>query len=187
MVMREPREISPPRPMPDCWFSMTRDFASVEQQVRKKTFGILSTIDKSGRPHSTGILYGVSSPDTHFALYILAGANYVKVRNIRRDPRVSLVVTFPRYYLRFVPASYVMFRGTAEILPFDDHDGRAAFQGSRILRMNLNMDVDSKNLVFIRIRPEPHVVCYGLGIGLMEFRNHPENAGYSVTIPASRL
>lgn len=34
-------------------------FESVEKEVRKKTFGVLSTIDSKGRPHSTGIIFGV--------------------------------------------------------------------------------------------------------------------------------
>ncbi len=37
-------------------------FEYVEAAVRKKTFGVLTTIDGEGRPHSTGVLYGVSPP-----------------------------------------------------------------------------------------------------------------------------
>jgi nitroimidazol reductase NimA-like FMN-containing flavoprotein (pyridoxamine 5'-phosphate oxidase superfamily) len=101
-------------------------FDSVEKAVRTKTFGVLTTIDAKGRPHSTGIIYGVSPPTSPFALYILVGENYAKVRNIKRNPSVSLVVTFPHYYVRFAPASYAMFRGTAEIVPFSDPDARWA-------------------------------------------------------------
>lgn len=162
-------------------------FEFVEKHVRRKSFGVLSTIDSKGRPHSTGILYGVAPKEEPFALYILAGRRYVKVRNIERDPNVSLVVTFPHYYIRFAPASYVMFRGTAEILPFGNPVARRAFSSQRILRMNLDSDMDEHEMVFIKITPNPRVVCYGLGIGIMEMRGDHINAGYSVTISEDRF
>lgn len=163
-------------------------FESVERAVRNKTFGVLPTIDLKGRPHSTGIIFGVSPPGSPFALYILSGESYAKVRNIRRNPHVSLVVTFPHYYLRFVPASYVMFRGFAEILPFSDVNGRWAMSQKRIQRMNLNIDSEKAgtNIVFIKIAPESTVFCYGLGLSIMEMRADHTNVGYKVTIPGSR-
>jgi len=164
-------------------------FESVEREVRKKTFGILSTIDSKGRPHSTGIIFGVSPFTSPFALYILVGENYAKVRNIKRNPSVSLVVTFPHYYIRFAPASYVMFRGTAEIVPTTDPDARWAMSQKRIQRMNLETDPEqaSTNVVFIKITPEPTVFCYGLGFGLMEMRGNHTNVGYKVNIPKNRM
>ena len=68
----------------------TLSFAEVETEVRKKTFGVLTTIDAEGRPHSTGVLYGVAPPSSPFALFILTGERYVKVRNVRSNPAVSL-------------------------------------------------------------------------------------------------
>ncbi|MFW9793538.1 MAG: pyridoxamine 5'-phosphate oxidase family protein [Candidatus Thorarchaeota archaeon] len=161
-------------------------FESVEKAVRKKSFGVLSTIDSKGRPHSTGIIYAVGSPAKPFALYILVGEKYVKVKNIKRNRNVSLVVTFPHYWVRFAPASYVMFRGSAEIIPFSDEDARWAFSQFRIGRMNLESDPGDTNIVFIKITPEPKVVCYGLGYGLMEMRSSHTSAGYNVTIPENR-
>ncbi|TFG27411.1 hypothetical protein EU527_18580 [Candidatus Thorarchaeota archaeon] len=154
----------------------------------KKTFGVLTTIDSKGRPHSTGIIYGVSPPSSPFALYVLIGENYVKVRNIHKNPSVSLVVTFPHYWMRFVPASYAMFRGTAEIVPFDIPDAKWAMSQSRIGRMNLNTDVETAGtrMVFIKITPEPTIFCYGLGFSIMEMRSNHTNVGYKVTIPENR-
>jgi general stress protein 26 len=163
-------------------------FEFVEKKVRKKSFGVLTTIDSKERPHSTGIIYAVSSPDKPFTLYCTVGANYAKVRNIKRNPNVSLVVTFPHYWVRFAPASYVMFRGTAEIVPFKDENGRWAMNQSRVGRMNLNTDEDAAGteLAFIRITPEPTVFCFGLGFGLMELRGDHTNAAYKVSIPEER-
>ena len=163
-------------------------FESVEKAVRKKSFGVLTTIDTKGRPHSTGILYAVGSTDSPFALYSIVGANYAKVRNIKRNSNVSLVVTFPHYWIRFAPASYVMFRGTGTILPGDDPDGRWAMSQSRIGRMNLQTVAEDTGTEFayIKIVPEPTVFCYGVGYIIMELRGDIENAGYKVTIPENR-
>ena len=81
-----------------------------------------------------------------------------------------------------------MFRGTAEILPDDDVDGRWAMSQSRIGRMNLQTDADELGVEFVYIKttPEPTVFCYGLGYGLMELRNNHAGAGYKVTIPEER-
>jgi general stress protein 26 len=164
-------------------------FEFVEEQVRKKTFGILSTIDKKGRPHSTGIVYAVGHPEKPFAFYCIVGVNYAKVRNIKRNPNVSLVVTFPHYWIRFAPASYAMFRGKAEILPGDDADGMWAMSQTRIGRMNLQTETEASGAeyAYIRIKPEQTVFCYGLGYGIMELRGDHTGAAYKVTIPKNRF
>ncbi|MFX0056296.1 MAG: pyridoxamine 5'-phosphate oxidase family protein [Candidatus Hermodarchaeota archaeon] len=167
-----------------------RDFSFdfIEKEVRKKTFGVLSAVDANGRPHSTGILYGVSPPESKFALFVVTSESSAKVRHIRRNPNVSLTVTFPHYYIRFAPASYVMFRGTAEFVPLDDSDGQWAFNQKRILRMNQGVDPEIlKKALFIKINPEPTVFCYGVGIGIMELRREHIEGDYKVVIPSGRL
>ncbi len=168
---------------------MTRfSFELLEKNVRKKTFGVLTTIDPKGRPHSTGVLYAVGPPDKPFALYNIAGEKYAKVRNIKQNPNVSLFVPFPHYWIRFAPASYVMFRGMAEILPADNADGRWAMSQTRIGRMNLQTDADEigTDYVYIKTTPEPTIFCYGLGYGLMELRKDHTKGAYKVTIPIDR-
>ncbi|MFX1603256.1 MAG: pyridoxamine 5'-phosphate oxidase family protein, partial [Promethearchaeota archaeon] len=156
-------------------------------EVRKKSFGVLSVVDKKGRPHSTGILYGVSPPQSKLAFYIIVGSGYAKVRHIKKNPNVSLVVTFPHYYIRFAPASYAMFRGVADFVPIDNDEVQWAFRQKRILRMSINTVSEGHDIVVIRIRPEPTVFCYGLGIGLLDSRRSPETGSYKVTIPEHRL
>lgn len=165
------------------------EFDFVEREVRRRTFGVLTTIDSKGRPHSTGILYGVAPPQSPFALYMLSVEGSAKVRNIRRNPSTSLVVTFPHHYLRFVPANYAMFRGASEIVPFDVEEGQRAFRQHRILRFNITSAKEEtlRKAVFIKLVPEPTVFCYGLGIGIMEIRKSHETGSYKVGIPEARL
>jgi hypothetical protein len=160
-------------------------FAEVEAAVRKKTFGVLTTIDTKGRPHSTGVLYGVAPPSSPFALFILTLESYVKTRNVQSNPNVSLVVPFPHRILSFVPASCVTFRARAMVLPVDHPDGVWAFDRQRILRDNmasLNRTDADEQPVFLKLTPEPKVLCYGLGIGLRTMRAHREQLSYSVFV-----
>jgi hypothetical protein len=154
-------------------------FAQVEAAVRKKTFGVLTTMDPGGGPHSTGVLYGVSPSSSLFALFVLTGENYVKTRNVRSNQDVSLVVTFPHRILSFVPASCVTFTGRAETVPVTDPDGAWAFDQHRILRDNME---SVGHAVFLKVVPDPKVLCYGLGVGLREMRKHRERLSYRVFV-----
>ena len=158
-------------------------FEYVEARVRKKTFGILRTIDQRGRPHSTSVLYGVSPPTTALSLYVATLEHYAKVRYIRANPVVNLIVTFPHRILSFVPANCVTFRGKAVIAPVTDSSGVWAFQQRRILRDNLDWVAEQTDPVFIRIDPESNVLCYGLGIPLNRIRRDHVGGRFKVRIP----
>jgi len=163
-----------------------KPFSYIGAQLRKKDFGILGTIDSKDRPHSTGILYGVAPKENPFAIYVLTGTNFRKTKNIQNNPAVSFVVPFPHYYMRFIPASVVQFQGTGEILPFDDSGGQASFQSSRMLRMNLEVDMAAEEMVFIRIVPNRKLFCYGVGIGMLSLMKNPHTAEYTVKVPEER-
>ena len=163
------------------------DFSFVEAQLRKKTFGVLSTQSPGGSLQTTGILYGVSPPGGKLRLYLITERSYLKVRNISRNPEVAFLVPYPHHFLPFVPASCVSLQGTAEIVELDDTEGREAFAAGRILRDNLKQTASMEGAVFIKIRPKRRVHCYGIGIGLMEIARNPSDAGYSLEIPSDRL
>ncbi len=167
------------------------NFEFIENEIRKKTFGIISTIDQNSHSHSTGVVYGVAPSNSKFALYILTDRNYKKVRNIENNNSVSFVIPFPHHILRFVPASCVQFQGTAQIVPFNDSEAQESFRnGSKILKMNLkqlsNISDQEKGAVFIKIIPNNKLFCYGLGFSLMELRKNIESGSYFVTIPHER-
>ena len=163
-------------------------FDFIEKHIRKRNFGVFTNIDSKGRPHSTGVLFGVAPPQSKFALFSVVGTNHQKAKNVRNNPNVSLVVPFPHHFLRFVPDNYVMFRGKAEFTNLDDADFRWAFKQRRILRMSLESEeLDSDNAVVIRLTPEPKVFVYGLGLSMMELRKAHTEGSYSVMIPDHRF
>ncbi len=163
-----------------------RDYPFVEAQLRKQTFGVLTTVSPVGHPQTTGILYGISPPGNPLRLYMLTEREFLKVRNIEKSPKVSFLVPYPHHYFRFVPASCISFQGIAEILPADNAEARASFEGNRILRMNLEEGAKTEGVVFISIRPTRSMHCYGVGFGLMEMAKNPHALGYSVEIPSDR-
>ncbi|MDF1539519.1 MAG: pyridoxamine 5'-phosphate oxidase family protein [Candidatus Thorarchaeota archaeon] len=140
-----------------------KPFEYIEKQLRKKSFGVISTIDSKGRPHSTGVIYTIAPKPNPFHFYIVTGVEYRKAKYIEANPNVAFMVTFPHYWLRFVPANVVHFQGKADILPFEDSIGRESFMQNRISRMNLNTETDDE-IIFIRIKPSKKLNVYGLGI-----------------------
>ncbi|MFX1346742.1 MAG: hypothetical protein ACFFAI_16720 [Promethearchaeota archaeon] len=169
----------------------TPNFGFVEKKIRKKTFGIISTIDQNCNSHSTGIVYGLAPSNSRFALYVLTDKNYKKVKNIEINNSVSFVIPFPHHILRFVPASCVQFQGSAEIVPFSDSEAQESFlNGPQILKTNLKqvskINKNEDRVVFIKIIPNRKIFCYGLGLSLMKLRKNVESGSYFVRIPDDR-
>jgi general stress protein 26 len=158
-------------------------FEYVEKQLRKKSFGVISVVDSQGRPHLTGVIYAIPRRPHPFDFYVLTGTDYRKTKYIRHNPNVAFIVTFPHYWMRFVPANTVHFQGTAEILPFSDPVAQEAFQNNRITRMNLNSEYDEHEMVFLKISPPKSLNVYGLGISVLEMRRDHTAAGYKTEIP----
>jgi general stress protein 26 len=169
---------------------MTKDnvsFDFVKTHLRKRSFGILGTVGKDGKPHSTGVLYGIPPRPSPFSSYVMTGRKYQKTKNVMENAAVTFVVPFPHYYLHFVPSNCVQFQGTAEVLPSNDPLGAATFQQSGILRMNLQLSSNTESIVFIRLRPDGKLHCYGLGMNVMWLRNQHTTGPYVVEVPPERL
>ncbi|UCE14932.1 MAG: pyridoxamine 5'-phosphate oxidase family protein [Candidatus Heimdallarchaeota archaeon] len=165
------------------------DFSFIEKKIRTKTFGILTTLNKDGTPHSTGVLYGVSPPSSAFSLIFFTSKKYKKVRNIKRNPNVSFVIPFSHSFLRFTPSKTVTFNGKAELISLNDCEIRTIFSRKRILRLIITQSQteDQESFTFVRIIPNPKVLCYGLGINVLKLRKGHRHGGYSVIIPKERL
>jgi general stress protein 26 len=160
------------------------NFHFVENQIRRKTFGILNTVNRDNSPHTAGILYGVSKPRDEFSIYLKTSKNFRKVKNIQRNPKVSFVIPFPHHYFRFIPSGTITINGQAELVPIDSEEVREIFSEKSVLRMIISeINYDE---TFIRIKPKPKVFCYGVGFNVLELRGHT-SVGYSVMIPEERL
>ena len=86
-----------------------------DQFLRDHTFSIITTIKKDGSPQSTPVYYLYEDEK----IYISVTKPRAKTRNVRRDPRVSLVALSTER-----PFSYVQISGTATITE-DDLEARS--------------------------------------------------------------
>jgi len=163
------------------------DFA--EKEIRRRSFGVLSTVSHDGRPHSVGVLYGVSSRDKPLAFYVTTNRESKKARNIACNPNVSFTIPLPRRFLTFMSPNCVQFQGTAHIIPFEDENAAAAFDGSLVLRESLKLERKhvQRKAIFIRIRPDPVIFTYGLGLSPLGLVRNIASAISRVEIPLSHL
>ncbi|MCE7738913.1 MAG: pyridoxamine 5'-phosphate oxidase family protein [Candidatus Heimdallarchaeota archaeon] len=169
--------------------SMTKfSFSFIEREIRKKTFGILNTLNLDGTPHTTGILYAVSKPDAEFALYLLTSKKYKKIRNIKNNPKISFIIPFPHHHLRFVPSGTITLNGIAKLVPLNSRDIIEIFFEKRILKLII-ADINFKKneeLVFIKIEPDPKISCFGVGFSIWKLRGSHTEGRYFVTIPPEK-
>ena len=160
-------------------------FKVVEDAIRKRNYGVLSTISRDGRPHSAGVSYAVSARTEPLTLYIVTDRRSKKARNISRDPKVSFVIPIPRR-VGFLPPSSIQFQGTADTLPLVDETSRTAFGRSLVTRRILKIQLEQKGEVstFIRVRPDPVILTYGVGMSIIQLMKHVEGAASRVETPA---
>src|SRR5215472_16368737 len=109
-------------------------FEQVARALRRRDFGVLSTVTPDARPHSVGVVYGVSLPGRPFRLYVMTRRRLRKARNVAANPNISFVVPLTRRLLWFVPPPCVQFQGRAEVLDREDpaawrHSGRSRWGG----------------------------------------------------------
>lgn len=163
-------------------------FDVVESEIRRRNFGVLATVCQDGRPHSTGVLYGVSPWEKLLAIYITTNRESKKARNVARNPNVSFTIPLSRRYLRLLPPHCVQFQGTADTVPIEDETANEAF-GSLLLREVLKLERKhvQQKAVFIRIHPDPVIFTYGLGLSFVELMKHIGAASSRVRIPSPRL
>jgi PPOX class probable F420-dependent enzyme len=72
--------------------------------------GKIATVRADGRPHVTSIWYAVDGEGEQFQMYFTSWHETVKVANMRRDPRVCLIVDDET-----PPFAFVQIEGTVTI------------------------------------------------------------------------
>ena len=86
-------------------------FDRVVAALRGRDFGVLSTVTPGGRPHSVGVVYGVSLLGRPFQLCVMTRRSLRKARNVVENPNVSFVVPLTRRLLWFLPPACIQFQG----------------------------------------------------------------------------
>ncbi len=166
-------------------------FDALLRALRRRKFGTLSTLGEQGRPHATAVIYAISPHDEPVFFYVTTRTTTRKVRNIRTRPDVAFVVFLTRLSAPMFPPRAVQFQGTAEVVAGEDEGAVRAFQSSWFLRRILSTErrivAQGGDLCFIRIRPDPVIFTYGIGMTVFETMRRPKDAAGRVVIPADRL
>jgi PPOX class probable F420-dependent enzyme len=94
------------------------ELAAALDYLRSQRNGVLATLKRDGRPQMSIVSYYVGDDQ---ALRVSITDDRAKTRNMRRDPRVSLLVPANDLY------AYVVVEGEADLLPpaADPHDATA--------------------------------------------------------------
>lgn len=164
-------------------------FEFLERKLRTKTYGILGTIGPKGRPHSVGVVYGLSALGEHFCLYLITRPVLRKARNIQNDPNVSFVVPFPHYMFRMLPPASIQFQGRAELISIDDSSAKDAFRRSIVLKRSLEHSLSLGESTFIRIVPDDKIYSFGINASIWQYlmrSQHMSLGNYYITVPESR-
>ncbi|MGW2021808.1 PPOX class F420-dependent oxidoreductase [Streptomyces decoyicus] len=78
--------------------------AKLEDALDSRVFVIVATLQPDGSPHQSVVWVGRDGHD----LFFVTGVDKLKVRNLRRDPRLSVTVNPPDE-----PYGYAVISGTA--------------------------------------------------------------------------
>jgi len=169
--------------------SISFDF--IEKKIREKSFAILSTVTADGAPHSVSMMYATSPPESKISLYFITGRNTKKVRNIENSNKVAIVIPFPHHIIRFAPSFAIQFQGTADLVLFNDSEARKSFSSKKILYSMLkkydNPENRPEDLIFIKVKPNKKIFCFGIGLNLLKMRKNPEGGNYTIIVPSERL
>jgi PPOX class probable F420-dependent enzyme len=84
------------------------DIAAAQAFIRENHNAVMATFRKDGRPSLSPVAAGL---DAEGRVIVSTRETAMKVKHLRRDPRVSLMVFTQRFYGEFVQAE-----GTAEIV-----------------------------------------------------------------------
>lgn len=168
--------------------SSTVTFDRVVSELRRRDFGVLSTASPDGRPHSTGVVYGVTPRSRPLQLYVMTRRQLRKARNASENPNVSFVVPLTRRLLWFLPPPCIQFQGRAELLERDDPGGVETFRsfamGRRIVAMYEEMAGRGETGVcFLRITPDATLSTYMVGHSIWELMRRMESGIERVRVP----
>jgi general stress protein 26 len=163
-------------------------FEVVLSHIRRRDFGVLSTVSNERKPHAVGVNYGVSRPGRDLVIYVMTRRHLQKARNIAQNPDVSLVIPLTRRLLWFVPPPTIQLHGRAEIVDWTDEEGTDVFRhfwmGRRILEAyQASHRRGETRICFLKIMPDPVIYTYMVGSSIWQVRARMESGAAKVDIP----
>jgi hypothetical protein len=143
----------------------------VRKILKKNIWLVLSTVNEKNQPHSCVVVY---QSDGNI-ITVLTGADTIKVRNIKKNNKVSITIPFRKnFFHKLIPAppAELHFYATAEIVPKNDEEAGKVY--GKFLKQAEKSGVEEDS-VFIKITPLNTIHTFGVGIKLLEMMK-PEKA-----------
>jgi len=139
----------------------------VRDTIKKNRWLTISTTSQKGVPQSSVVVY---ASDGH-VIYVLTGKDTVKIRNIKKDNRVSVTIPFYKNLLHrmitLAPPAAISFRARAETL--DISDRKAAGTYRKVLKFDIPENI-LENGVWIKLTPGTNATCHGVGVSLLDLK-----------------
>ncbi len=147
------------------------DPARIDRILRRRSYGVLSTVSPAGYPHAAGVIYALAGDH----LYINTAATSRKARNIEQCDRIAMVIPVRRVPVGG-PPSAVQFQSTATLLaPSSDTVGQLLEQG-QLGSITGHGELELPDSCFLQIALPDRLVTYGLGMPLLQLIRHPLDA-----------
>jgi predicted pyridoxine 5'-phosphate oxidase superfamily flavin-nucleotide-binding protein len=153
------------------------DLDQVVKAIARRSFCMLATVSRSGRPHVAGVLYQA----TGTTLYVNMSRDGRKGRNIAENPHVAVSIPIRRLPVGG-PPSTVQFQGRAEMLGFDDPEIVRMVAAGELKKITSHGELDHSDGCFVRITPQRRMTTYGLGMSLLKLIRDPLHAGGTVEL-----
>jgi PPOX class probable F420-dependent enzyme len=119
--------------------------------LKKQGFAYVSTIQPDGSPQSSVVWFGWDGEHLLFS----TKEDRRKLRNLRRDPRVAVLITDPES-----PYRYLELRGRVERIDPDPQAELADELSQRYVGRPFGVPLPDVGRVRVAVRPE-HVATYG--------------------------
>jgi hypothetical protein len=140
----------------------------VRDVIRKNRWLTLSTASPRGEPQSSVVVYASDG----YTIYVLTGKSTAKIRNIMRNPRVSVTIPFYKSLIHrlitIAPPAAITFRARAETREFDDGEATEFYEKKLKFKVPENMGEEG---IWIKLTPGESATCLGVGVSLLELRD----------------
>lgn len=165
------------------------DYATVEREIRRQHFAVLSTSDTAGSPASAGVTYALAPSGA--VMYIMTRRHLQKARNIAVNSDVSLVVPVSRRVLFSLPPATIQLRGQAQIVDWTHVEARGAFAGFWLGRQIIDSYRDmhrrgESRICFLRIELDAMIRTYLVGTPIWRARTRMESGAATVFRPHAK-
>ncbi|WP_420630284.1 pyridoxamine 5'-phosphate oxidase family protein [Candidatus Leptofilum sp.] len=148
--------------------------SDVWDAIKEEPFAVLGMVTARNECRTVGIIYEVDNQK----LYIGTDKDAWKVRHIQGNPHVSITIPIakriPLVPWVKIPAATITFSGTAKVLMKDEVSDDLV---KRVFSYVSHNDKLMVTTCLIEVTPEKDFLTYGIGIPMIQMRDHAKARG----------